>query len=73
MTKATTSVGISRTTIQAPCENFVVAIVSMTPPVTRAPSPLSHTRHHQPSARSRSQRRTMLACERVNEMNTPTA
>ena len=73
MRKATTSVGMSSTTIQAPCENLVVAIVSMTTPVASAPRPLSPMRHHQPSPRTRSQRRTMLAWDSVKEMNTPTA
>jgi len=61
------------TTIQAPCENFVTAIVTMTTPVTSAPTPLSAMRHHQPEPRTRSQRRTMLPCESVNDTNTPTA
>ena len=51
----------------------MTAIVSMTSPVTRAPTPLTLARHHQPSVRRRSQWRTMLDCDSVNEMKTPTA
>ena len=54
-------------------EKPVAAIVTITRPVTTAPIALSHQRHHQPSSFSRSQRRTMLACESVNDRKTPTA
>ena len=53
--------------------NLVTAMTSMTRPVMVAPTALSHQRHHQPSSRRASQRRTMLACDSVKEMNTPTA
>ncbi len=41
--------------------------------MTMAPTPLNHTRHHQPSSRRRSQRRTMPLWDTVNEMKTPMA
>ena len=71
--KAAISVGMSNTTIHAPCTNFVTAMVSMTMPVTNAPTPLRPARQVHPSPRTRNQRRTMAACDSVKEMNTPTA
>ena len=71
--KSAISPGISTTTIQAPCVNLVVAMMSMTRPVAAAPTPFSSARPGQPGPRVRSQYRTMLDCESVNETNTPTA
>ena len=66
--------GIRTTTIQAPWVNLVTAIITITSPVAAAPSPVEVTRLHASPARvALSQRRTMLACESVNERNTPTA
>ena len=73
MTKATTSVGISTTTIQAPCVNFVTAMITMTSPVAMAPTPCTDTPDTHPGWRRRSQYRTMLACLSVKDRNTPTA
>ncbi len=40
--------GMSSTTIQAPCENLVAAMTSVTRPVTTAPVPLMASRQCQP-------------------------
>ena len=73
MTNATTSAGISTTTIQAPWVNFVTAMITMTSPVAVAPTAWTETPDTQPRWRRRSQYRTMLACLSVNDRNTPTA
>jgi len=64
---------MSSTTIQAPCENFVTAIVTMTTPVTSAPTPLSAMRHHQAGAAHAQPAAHHAPCESVNDTNTPTA
>ena len=58
------------TTIQAPCANFVAAMVTMTTAVVAAPSPLTHMRYAT-GARVRSQRTTIPLCESVNDTKTP--
>ena len=73
MMKVATRAGMTSTTIQAPCANFVTAITTVTIAVAVAPTPLIAIRHRQPLERSRSQCRTMPDCESVNEMKTPTA
>ncbi len=64
---------MSATTIQAPSRNFVNVSVSSTTRVTSAPTALNQIRHAQVGSFSRSQRRTMPACDTVKEMKTPMA
>ena len=60
-------------TIHAPSANFAIAKTTATTTVAVAPSPLMIALRRQPGARSRSQWRTIPACDSVNAVNTPMA
>ena len=60
-------------TIQAPCVNFVLAIISVAIPVVTAPIPLTSSFFSQCGPFFTSQRFTIPACAMVKERNTPTA
>ncbi len=64
---------MTSTTIQAPWVNLVTAMTTATTPVATAPTPLMTSRRRQPARARVHQCRTMPACDRVNEMKTPTA
>jgi hypothetical protein len=65
--------GIRTMTIHAPCVNFVSPMIRATTAVASAPVPFSTARNGQPAPRWTNQYRTMLACESVNDTNTPSA
>ena len=67
------SATISTMTIHAPCENLAAVTSISTRAVVRAPRPFTAAFSHQRGGRSRNHRRTMLDCESVNEVKTPTA
>ena len=65
--------GMSRMTIQAPCENLLAPMTSKATAVASAPTPLSAALRAQPRPRSRHQWSTMPVCDKVKARNAPTA
>ena len=61
------------TTVQAPSSNLLTTITSNTTNVVREPRAFITSRPCQPAPRSRHQRTTIPACERVKALNTPRA
>ncbi len=57
----------------APSANLATAKMRVTIPVATAPTPLMTALRRHPASRSRSQWRTIPACDSVTEVNTPMA
>ena len=66
-------IGTSTTMSQAPCVNFVAAMITSTTNDNTAPVPLTKSPNRQPGSFFLMWCLAMPACESVNDVNTPIA